>query len=427
MSAAPRALRRDAPLLLAGALLVFVALAGFTLLTYRDAVRRLSAERETEAAALADRLAREAARLGTARVEPLAPLLPAGAALALYDSTGRPLASLGYADPPPPTVAGVALGHLGGATSFGPGATGLPTVVGLAPYAAGSERRYLRVDLPAAVLAGRLRGLAWLTPLVLLLSLAAAALLIVYVRALSRPYEEMLERARRAGAPLAEGRDELAALVATFDRALEALSARPAAIDRLREALGGELDGGFLLLGPEGDVLAATPAASELLGIAPPTPGTPLREALGERAELAGLLAAAVASGEPLPRGAVDVEREGAPGKLGVTAEPLRSGEGRPRAWLVVVADHTELERRAAQERLADGLAQLGELSAGVAHELRNSLAALSGWVALAHREPLPAGAEECLAEIARESARLTRVVEDFLAFARPGTRRLET
>ena len=100
-----------------------------------------------------------------------------------------------------------------------------------------------------------------------------------------------------------------------------------------------------------------------------------------------------------------------------------------------MVADLTEIEHRAAQERLAEGLAQLGELSAGVAHELRNSLASLSGWLSLARRrlparaagaEADDAEADDCLAEAERETTQLARVVEEFLAFARPGTRRLE-
>lgn len=84
------------------------------------------------------------------------------------------------------------------------------------------------------------------------------------------------------------------------------------------------------------------------------------------------------------------------------------------------------LLRAEARVRLTEGLAQLGELSAGVAHELRNSVAAISGWVALARREPLQPAAADCLEEIDRESRQLARVVGDFLTFARPGSRRLE-
>jgi signal transduction histidine kinase len=421
----PGGLRREAPALLTVALTVFVVLAGATLLVYRDGVARLAAEREGEAEALAERLARELQRRGAGRLDELLPLAPPGAALALFGGDGTLLDALGFTEPPTLEVGGLAPGSLAGAAAVGPRRVGAPVVVAIAPLAVGAERRWVRVDLPAATLAAQQRSVALLTPLVLGLSLAAAVVVFLFVRALARPYETLLARAREAGEPVDEG-DELAGLVATFDRALAALAPGPESFDRLRSAFGAELDGGFLLLDREGALVAATPTAGELLGVAAPEVGAPVERALAGRPELAALLAGAVRSGRPLPRGAARIERAGHAATLGVTAEPLRGEGGRPRGWLVVVADLTELERRAAQERLAEGLAQLGELSAGVAHELRNSLATLSGWVSLARRRPLDTATTDCLDEIARETAQLTRVVEDFLAFARPGTRRLD-
>jgi signal transduction histidine kinase len=437
--AAPRrapGLRREGPLVLAVALAIFVLLSGFTLLAFRQAAARASAERRTEVVTLADRLARGAAGAG-GRVESLVRLVPPGAALAIYDADGRLLDAWGHPETPV-LPRDLDLGAVARAVSITGQGAELPrtrTLAALAPVpTAGGERRLLRVDLPAPALDAARQSLAWLTPAVLALSIAAAVVVLLYVRALARPYEALLARAREAGAEVDEI-DELAALVATFDRALEALAARGAAsptgrvapaLGDLQEALGAEHGGGFLLLDREGNLLAATPAAAELLGLAPPPTGVPLARALERRPELVRLLESAVGSGEALPRGAIRVERESGAATLGVTAEPLRGEGGRPRGWLVVVADLTDLERRAAQERLADGLAQLGELSAGVAHELRNGLASLSGWLALARKEALPVAAVECLEEATRETAALERVVGDFLAFARPGTRRAE-
>ncbi|GMU63996.1 MAG: hypothetical protein AMXMBFR36_02700 [Acidobacteriota bacterium] len=423
-------------MVLAVALAIFVLLSAFTLLAFRQAAARASAERRAEVVALAERLARDAAGSG-GRVDALVRLAPPGAALALFSADGRLLDAWGHvATPtlpsgfdPDDVVHSISIDGDGGEL---PRTT---TLAAIAPVStAGGERRLLRVDLPAPALAAARTNLAWLTPMVLVLSIAAAIVVLLYVRALARPYEALLARAREAGAEVDE-LDELTALVATFDRALQALAARGSgvgsgrtapALGGLQEALGAEQGGGFLLLDREGTLLAATPVAVELLGVPPPPTGVPLARALESRPELVRLLESAVATGEALPRGAIRVERSTGAATLGVTAEPLRGEGGRPRGWLVVVADLTILERRATQERLADGLAQLGELAAGVAHELRNSLASLSGWLALARREPLPAAALECLEEAGRETTALARVVEDFLAFARPGTRRPE-
>jgi signal transduction histidine kinase len=89
------------------------------------------------------------------------------------------------------------------------------------------------------------------------------------------------------------------------------------------------------------------------------------------------------------------------------------------------IADLTEAYRRSREERLAESLRQLGELTAGVAHEMRNSIGTLKGYVALIDRDPERRMLDENLAEIRREGDHLHRVLEDFLSFARPGSVRL--
>jgi signal transduction histidine kinase len=93
----------------------------------------------------------------------------------------------------------------------------------------------------------------------------------------------------------------------------------------------------------------------------------------------------------------------------------------------VLFVDLTEARRRSEQAHLAESLRQIGELAAGVAHELRNSLATLKGYLTLVERAgDSGAAIAEYVAEIRREADHLQRVLEDFLSFARPGTARLE-
>ena len=67
-------------------------------------------------------------------------------------------------------------------------------------------------------------------------------------------------------------------------------------------------------------------------------------------------------------------------------------------------------------------MAALGEMAAGMAHELRNPLAAISGSVQYLRANTAPdAETTELMDIIMRESLRLDQVIRDFLTFARPG------
>jgi two-component system sensor histidine kinase HydH len=94
---------------------------------------------------------------------------------------------------------------------------------------------------------------------------------------------------------------------------------------------------------------------------------------------------------------------------------------------LRAVADQiaTSIENSKTYERLRarDRLVSLGEMAAGLAHEIRNPLAAIRGAVAVL-QEPSDAKGAELWTVIIEEIARLNRVVESFLDYARPATRR---
>ena len=86
---------------------------------------------------------------------------------------------------------------------------------------------------------------------------------------------------------------------------------------------------------------------------------------------------------------------------------------------------YSQLEASMEQLRRSDRLSALGELSAGLAHEIRNPLGALDGAVQILQRSELPAETRREFADMAgKEVDRLKSLLTDFLDFARPQTPR---
>jgi len=84
-----------------------------------------------------------------------------------------------------------------------------------------------------------------------------------------------------------------------------------------------------------------------------------------------------------------------------------------------LISDLTEMSNMAQQVRLQENMASLGEMSAGIAHEFKNSLATISGYSQMLAGGPDPE-TREFAQKIALETGNLTRIVTDFLNFARP-------
>jgi two-component system sensor histidine kinase PilS (NtrC family) len=107
---------------------------------------------------------------------------------------------------------------------------------------------------------------------------------------------------------------------------------------------------------------------------------------------------------------------------LGFTASILKNKEATPLGFIFIFQDLTEIRVLEEEVGLQKRMAALGEMAAGMAHELRNPLASISGSVQVLNRD-LPPGSEqsELMGIILKESRRLDQTIRDFLLFAKPG------
>ncbi len=109
---------------------------------------------------------------------------------------------------------------------------------------------------------------------------------------------------------------------------------------------------------------------------------------------------------------------------VGFGIEPLTSAEGAPSGWVLVFRDLTDWRLLEDRMRLKDRMAAIGELAAGIAHELGNPLAAIAGSVQMLSRETDEGSPQRKLLDImSKESQRLDRTIKGFLQFARPRDR----
>jgi two-component system sensor histidine kinase PilS (NtrC family) len=113
--------------------------------------------------------------------------------------------------------------------------------------------------------------------------------------------------------------------------------------------------------------------------------------------------------------------RDGFPIPIGLTTVPLYDTDGGRRGMIVNFKDLTEKQKLLEMLRQSDRMAAIGELSAAIAHEIRNPLAAIGNAVELLGEEieGRQGQVSRLLQVIEKESDRLQRITSEFLKFAR--------
>ena len=118
-----------------------------------------------------------------------------------------------------------------------------------------------------------------------------------------------------------------------------------------------------------------------------------------------------------------EVECKGANGNrlvLGMTVSPLHE-QDEPHGLVGVFKDLTQIRDLEEEMRRKEWLANLGEMSAGMAHEIRNPLGALAGAMQMLRKEAISDATDRRLMDIAvREATRLDAIITEFLQYARP-------
>jgi len=106
---------------------------------------------------------------------------------------------------------------------------------------------------------------------------------------------------------------------------------------------------------------------------------------------------------------------------IGVTVSPLRDVRDQIVGRVINFQDLTELKRLEAHARRTERMATVGQLAAGVAHEIRNPMASIAGSIELLEQSPQTSEDDRQLMTIVqREVQRLNVLIGDLLDYANP-------
>jgi len=106
---------------------------------------------------------------------------------------------------------------------------------------------------------------------------------------------------------------------------------------------------------------------------------------------------------------------------IGFNISVLRDTGGNKTGFIGVLQDLTELKRLEMEVKQKEKWAAIGELSANIAHEIRNPLASMRGSIEMLKEEKTPVRHREKLMDIAiKEMERLNNIITDFLTYSSP-------
>jgi signal transduction histidine kinase len=221
---------------------------------------------------------------------------------------------------------------------------------------------------------------------------------------------------------------------AELERLRQSDRRQAAETENISEAVLSNLTSGVVLLNTSGLVLQVNPAAKTILGYASPV-HFHARDLFKGVGALRGNDETISDGGCALLEAVEDCVRAGRPARrleaeyvtpggqrrtLGITLSPVRSAKGEPLGAACLVSDLTDISELSRQMRLKENLAALGEMSAGIAHEFKNSLATISGYAQMLAGTEDSNTIQKFAGKIAEETENLSRIVTEFLNFARP-------
>ena len=268
--------------------------------------------------------------------------------------------------------------------------------------------------------------------------------LLFLLRRLLRPYRQLVGEAEKASltAPASHSLDEGEFVLETFQSVVAQLqkqrevleelrseaSKRAVSAERFSERIVASVPSALIAFDGNGRSIVINEPGRALLEVDAGALGQPAGTLLQNLPQLAQMVQQCLESGTLFRREEIEVViSDRPPRRLGATIAPINiSPEQNERGALCLLTDITEVTQLREQVALKKNLESLGEMSAGLAHEFKNAIAALHGYVQLLQNLELDEKGAGVAASLLGEVRNLSEMVTSFLNFARPQPLQLE-
>lgn len=287
------------------------------------------------------------------------------------------------------------------------------------------------------------RGPLLLTAFVAIL-IGSLIFILFLLRWLLRPYSQLVGEAERA--PIEsrgrKSRDEGEFVLETFQsvvaqlqsqrKELQQLSAqaseRADSAVKFSERIVASVPSGLIAFDSSGLSMVINAPGLELLEFDGQALGQPVASLLRNIPHLAQMIDECLQTGKVYRREIIQtVASNGTTRRLGGTIAPIDLSQDRgARGALCLLTDITEVTELREQVALKRNLESLGEMSAGLAHEFKNAIATLHGYVQLLQNLAMDERGQMAASSLLNEIRNLSEMVNSFLNFARPQPLQME-
>lgn len=272
----------------------------------------------------------------------------------------------------------------------------------------------------------------------LFMSLVAIAWLL---RGILRPYNQLISEAERV--PVARSgktQNEAAFVLETFQSVVAQLQAQQQELERLTaeasqradsaelfsERIVASMPTGLIAFDLSGKATVANAPARVLFDGVTKLEGEHFRTIFRDVPALADLVDTCLSSGQIFRREEIEANASAHPKRLGATIAPIDPSATGSKGALCLITDITEVTQLREQVALKQNLASLGEMSAGLAHEFKNAMAALHGYAQFLQSIDTDERTKSAADALLQEVRNLSEMTTAFLNFAKPQALQLE-